>query len=61
MALIRTRLSIEATMIEGRTGQFEVIADGISIVQRGGNRLTRMFGAGYPDLDEVVQVLAARK
>jgi hypothetical protein len=48
-------------MIEGRTGQFEVLADGVSVVQRGGNKLTRMLGAGYPDIDQVVELLAARK
>jgi len=41
----------------GRTGQFEVIADGKRIAERGGNWLTRSFGAGYPDLDGVVDQL----
>ncbi len=41
----------------GKTGQFEVIADGEMITQRGGNWLTRKFGAGYPDLDVVVEQL----
>jgi len=60
VALIRTHLGIEATMVEGRTGQFEVVVDGVSIVQSGGNRLTRILGAGYPDPHEVVQLLALR-
>jgi hypothetical protein len=38
----------------GRTGQFDVIADGTTIATRGGNWFTRQLGAGYPDLDDVV-------
>jgi hypothetical protein len=34
-----------------------VIADGETIAERGGNWLTRRFGAGYPDLNLVVQRL----
>ncbi len=54
MTLIKTRLNIEAVTVPGKTGQFEVIADGESIAERGGNWFTRRFGAGYPDLDSVV-------
>ena len=55
MALIKKRLDIEAVVTPGRTGQFEVLADGKRIAERGGNWLTRSFGAGYPDLDSVVE------
>lgn len=41
----------------GRTGQFDVTADDQTIVNRGGNWLTRRFGAGYPDFDGVVDAL----
>jgi hypothetical protein len=51
---------MEAVLTPGRTGQFEVIADGQRIVQRGGNWLTRQFGAGYPDLESVVELLERR-
>jgi hypothetical protein len=44
----------------GKTGQFQVIADGETIADRGGNWLTRSFGAGYPDLDAIVDKLATR-
>ena len=57
MALIKKRLNIEPVIRPGKTGQFEVIADGRRIAQRGGNWLTRSFGAGYPDLDSVVEQL----
>lgn len=57
MALIKLRLGIEAVAAPGKTGQFEVIADGRQIAARGGNWLTRRFGAGYPDLDHVVDQL----
>ncbi|HEY2545887.1 MAG TPA: hypothetical protein VGI46_07475 [Candidatus Acidoferrum sp.] len=57
MTLIRQQLNIEAVVTHGKTGQFEVIADGERIVERGGNWFTRSFGAGYPDLDIVVEQL----
>jgi hypothetical protein len=57
VALIKKRLAIEAVTRPGKTGQFEVIADGKRIAERGGNWLTRSFGAGYPDLDSVVEQL----
>ena len=57
MALIKKRLGIEAVARHGKTGQFEVIADGRRIAERGGNWLTRRFGAGYPDPDSVVEQL----
>lgn len=55
MALIKKRLGIEAVTTPGQTGQFEVLADGKKIAERGGNWLTRRLGAGYPDLDSVVE------
>jgi hypothetical protein len=57
VALIRKQLNIEAVLTPGNTGQFEVIADGQKIAERGGNWFTRKFGAGYPDLDAVVEKL----
>ena len=59
MALIKKHLGIDAVTTPGRTGQFEVIADGKSVAERGGNWVTRKFGAGYPDLDSVVKKLRA--
>ena len=44
----------------GKTGQFEVIADGETVAERGGNWFTRSFGAGYPDLESVVEELGKR-
>ena len=61
MALIKKRLNIEAVLRLGKTGQFEVIADGERIAERGGNWLTRSFGAGYPDLDSVVERLEQKQ
>ena len=57
MALIKERLGVEAVLTPGKTGQFEVIADGQRIAERGGNWFTRSFGAGYPDLERVVEQL----
>jgi hypothetical protein len=61
VALIRKQLNMEAVLSPGNTGQFEVIADGQKIAERGGNWLTRKFGAGYPDLDGVVEKLKKRR
>ena len=61
MTLIKNRLGIEAVITPGRTGQFEIIADGEKIAERGGNWFTRSFGVGYPDLDSVVKQLEQRR
>lgn len=58
--MIKQRLGVEPVVTPGKTGQFEVIADGQTIAQRGGNWLTRSFGAGYPDLNAVVEQLQKR-
>lgn len=58
MALIKKRLNIDAVCTPGKTGQFDVLADGKRVVERGGNWLTRRFGAGYPDLEKVVERIA---
>lgn len=60
MTLIKQRLNIEAVCTPGKTGQFDVIADGERIAERGGNFLTRSFGAGYPDLEQVIERLAEK-
>jgi hypothetical protein len=60
VTLIKQRLNIEAVCTPGRTGQFDVIADGERITERGGNWLTRSFGAGYPDLEEVIEQLVEK-
>ena len=61
MILIKKRLDIEAVLEPGKTGQFEVIADGERIAERGGNWFTRSLGAGYPDLDSLVDQLEKRR
>jgi len=61
VTLIKRRLNLEAVTTPGKTGQFEVIADGEKVAERGGNWFTRRFGAGYPDLDSVVEQLETRR
>lgn len=61
MALIKKRLDIEAVTTPGKTGQFDVIADGEKIAERGGNWFTRKLGAGYPDLDSLIEQLEKRR
>jgi len=58
--MIKQRLGIDPVVTPGNTGQFEVIADGETVAERGGNWLTRSFGAGYPDLNGVVDKLQKR-
>jgi hypothetical protein len=61
VTLIKKRLDIDAVCTPGDTGQFDVLADGQRIASRGGNFLTRRFGAGYPDLDSVVELLLEKR
>jgi hypothetical protein len=58
---IKQRLHIEVICKPGNIGQFDVIADGEKIAERGGNWFTRGFGAGYPDLDSVVERLLEKR
>jgi hypothetical protein len=60
VTLIKERLAIDAVKRPGKIGEFEVFADGESVAKRGGNFLTRSFGAGYPDLDALVDHLAQK-
>ena len=60
MTLIKKRIGIEPVITPGKTGQFDVIADGERIAERGGNWITRSFGAGYPDLESVVEKIEKR-
>lgn len=53
-------MDIDAVLTPGKLGQFEVIADGERISERGGNWFTRSFGAGYPDLVGVVEKLVEK-
>jgi hypothetical protein len=55
--LLKNRPNMEVVLTPGKTGQFTVVADGEKIAERGGNWLTRSFGAGYPDLERVVEKL----
>ena len=59
--MIQKRLGITPVIRPGKTGQFEVIANGETIAERGGNWFTRSFGAGYPDLESVVASLEKRR
>lgn len=60
MILIKKRLNIEPVITSGKTGQFEVIADGEKIAERGGTGSHESFGAGYPDLDSLVEQIEKR-
>jgi hypothetical protein len=59
--MIKERLGIDAVRKPGKTGDFEVLADGEKVAKRGGNFITRSFGAGYPDLGSVIERLEAKR
>lgn len=61
MALIKNKLGIDAVVTPGKTGQFDVLADGEKVAERGGNWFTRSLGAGYPDLNNVVEQIQKRR
>lgn len=61
MTLIKQRLNIEAICVPGKTGQFDILVDGEKIAERGGNWFTRSFGAGYPELNGIVDLIAAKQ
>ena len=44
----------------GKFGQFDVIVDGETIASRGGNMLTRLFDAGWPDPEDVLAAVEQR-
>lgn len=54
-------MGVEPVLTPGKTGQFDVIVDGAKISERGGNWITRRFGAGYPDFDSVVEQIEKRR
>ena len=62
VALIKDRLGIDAVVEPGKTGQFDVLADDSPIASRGGNVVTRvLFGAGFPDVEDLVDELERRQ
>jgi hypothetical protein len=44
----------------GKSGQFDILADGELIAARGGNMLTRLIGGGWPDEQSVVEKLRGK-
>lgn len=48
------------TLEVGTGGQFDVVADGETIASRGGGVISRLFGAGWPDPEDVVAALEQR-
>jgi predicted Rdx family selenoprotein len=58
--MIRNQLGIEPSLKPGAKGQFDIVVDGQTVAQRGGNFLTRSLGAGYPDLEAVMARIKER-
>ena len=46
-------------MKKGRTGQFEVIVDGRTVVSRKGGLIAKLVGRPWPTEDEVVEAVRA--
>jgi predicted Rdx family selenoprotein len=51
---IRSDLGIEARIVPGALGQFDVFADGVHIVGRKGGLLNQLMHTGWPDEADVV-------
>lgn len=60
MALIKRRLGLEAVKKVGGIGEFRVVADGVTLAERGGNWFTRPF-TGYPDLHVIVDQIERQR
>ena len=58
--MIKDRLDIEVPLIEGKTGQFDVIVDGEVIASRDGGFFNKLFRKGWPAPEDVVHVLEQR-
>ena len=61
MALIKERFGGDAVRTLGERRQFDMVADGKKVAERGGNWFTRRLGGGYPDLDTVVARLEEQR
>lgn len=46
--------------MQGKSGQFDVFADGDLVASRQGSLLVRLVGGGWPDADEVTSALEQR-
>ena len=57
MALIKKLFGVDAVMRAGARGQFDVLVNGEVVCRRGGNAITRKFGAGYPDFEQVAALI----
>jgi len=58
--MLKERIGITPALVPtGQSGQFDVVVDGEVVASRGGNPVTRiLFGAGFPDFEELVDTLA---
>ena len=52
-------MSIDAEMVEGRRGQFEILVDGQVVIERRGGLLAKLFGKPWPDSEDVVNAVRA--
>ena len=59
--MITQRTGLDVALETGRTGQFDLLADGELISTRAGNWFTRKLGAGYPDFEAVVALVQQRQ
>lgn len=52
---------MKVTRERGAPGQFDVLVDGEVIASRGGNMLQRVLGGGWPDAEDVIAKIEARR
>ena len=51
---MRDSLGIEVELEKGRSGQFEVVVDGRSVVSRKGGLIAKLVGRPWPSDEEVL-------
>lgn len=50
-------MGIDVALKRGSAGQFDVVADGVTVASRGGGIVNQLLGTGWPDPDDVVDTL----
>lgn len=56
---IEDALDLAVQRRPGKPGQFDVVVDGQVIASRGGSRLEKALGGGWPDPEEVIARIEA--
>ena len=52
--MIREKLGASVDLRKGRTGQFEIVVDGRTVISRKGGLLAKLIGRPWPTDDDVL-------